>query len=103
MAALKPPNIPLRRTAQAIHEMGAAMNRRINNVGGGGQNNSVGSYVTGIGTSWVTVVSSSVTLNQASELLAWSYVNFNRTAGTIGETFFAEILVDSEADHSHLD
>jgi hypothetical protein len=94
----------MKRLQQGFYEGLASQNRRLGNAASTSANASASGYVAGIGSaSWLTVVTATVLVaGAAQDLLVWSYVNFNRTSGTLGDTFFAEIVKDTDPDNSTL-
>lgn len=56
-------------------------------------------YVAGVtNAGWTTIASANILLPHPGDVLVWANINWQRTAGTIGDTFFAEIQADSDAD-----
>jgi len=91
-----------------MFEAAASQNRTAGSGGGSGQRplglsalaNSAG-FVAGITNgSWTTITSVTFTLGRVTDVLVWANMAFARTAGTIADTFFGEIVKDSDSDWS---
>lgn len=97
-----------KRFQQAMFEMAASVNRAAGSGGGSGlRPNTVAGlttsagYVTGItNAAWKTVASVVMQTNRTGDALLFANFTWQRTAGTIVDTFFAQIQVNSDADWS---
>jgi len=97
-------SVIVKRFQQAAFEMAASSNRTAGSGGGSGFR-VAGDVVTSAGWvagitngGWSTIATITFNLGHPTDVLVWANLAFNRTAGTIADTFFAELQKDSDAD-----